>query len=94
MSKSSLNNPSTSIEKPFDADKLTTVVDDLIREARAQGASASEAGLSAESGLSVTVRMGEVETIEHNRDKGLGITVFFWQKKGCGQYQRLFSQSD
>lgn len=83
MSKSSLNNQSTLIEKPFDADKLTTVVDDLIREARSQGASAAEAGLSAESGLSVTVRMGEVETIEHNRDKGLGITVFFGKKKGA-----------
>ena len=67
---------------PFDSDKLKTVVDDLLREAKTQGASAAEAGLSVESGLSVTVRMGEVETIEHNRDKGLGITVFFGQRKG------------
>ncbi|MDH5183609.1 MAG: metalloprotease PmbA, partial [Gammaproteobacteria bacterium] len=33
-------------------------------------------------GLSTTVRMGEVETIEHNRDKGLGVTVFFSGKDG------------
>ena len=67
---------------PFDSDKLRTLVDDLLKEATSQGASAAEAGLSVESGLSVTVRMGEVETIEHNRDKGLGITVYFGNKKG------------
>lgn len=66
----------------LDAATLKSVVNDLLQEAKSLGASAAEAGLSVESGLSVTVRMGEVETIEHNRDKGLGITVFFGQKKG------------
>lgn len=28
------------------------------------------------------MRLGEVETIEHNRDKGLGVTVYFGQHKG------------
>ncbi len=46
------------------------------------GASAAEGGVSIESGLSVNVRLGEVETLEHNRDKGLGITVYFGQRKG------------
>ena len=67
---------------PYDSDKLKTIVNDLLQEASSQGASAAEAGLSVESGLSVTVRMGEVETIEHNRDKGLGITVYFGNRKG------------
>ena len=67
---------------PFDSEKLKTIVDDLLKESTSQGASAAEAGLSVESGLSVTVRMGEVETIEHNRDKGLGITVYFGDRKG------------
>jgi len=67
---------------PFDSEKLKTVVNDLLDEAKSQGASAAEAGLSVESGLSVTVRMGDVETIEHNRDKGLAVTVFFGNRKG------------
>lgn len=77
----------------FDSDKLKTVVDDLLREAKSQGASAAEAGLSVESGLSVTVRMGEVETIEHNRDKGLGITVFFGNRKGSASTSDFSSKA-
>jgi PmbA protein len=72
----------TSSDNPYDSDKLKTVVNDLLKEARSLGASAAEAGLSVESGLSVTVRLGEVETIEHNRDKSLGITVYFGHRKG------------
>ena len=33
-------------------------------------------------GQSVTVRCSEVETIEYNRDKGIGVTVYLGQKKG------------
>lgn len=54
----------------------------ILSEAQLLGASAAEAALSIGSGLSVTVRLGEVETIEHNRDKGIGITVYFGQRKG------------
>ncbi|WP_078117893.1 metalloprotease PmbA [Thiosocius teredinicola] len=61
---------------------LQQVVADLLQEARTQGADAAEAGVSAQTGLSVTVRLGETETIEHNSDNGLGITVYFGQRKG------------
>lgn len=47
-----------------------------------QGAHSAEAAVSITSGLSTTVRMGEVETIEHNRDKGLGVSVYFPGKDG------------
>lgn len=67
---------------PYNENQLKTLVEDLLKEAKSLGASAAEAGLSVESGLSVSVRMGEVETIEHNRDKGLGVTVFFGNRKG------------
>ncbi|HYC36353.1 MAG TPA: metalloprotease PmbA [Usitatibacter sp.] len=53
-----------------------------IEIARARGASDSEVEISAAVGQSVTVRRGEVETVEYNRDKGLGITVFFGQRRG------------
>ncbi len=60
---------------------LQDIVAAILAEAKRQGASAAEAGVNAESGLSVTVRLGEVETVEHNRDKGLGVTVYFGQRK-------------
>ena len=62
--------------------RLKQVVEDLLHEARHQGADAAEAGVSAQTGLSVTVRLGETETIEHTSDNGLGITVYFAHRKG------------
>ncbi len=62
--------------------QLQELVHNILAEARAQGASAAEAGVSIETGLSVNVRLGEVETLEYNRDKGLGVTVYFGQRKG------------
>ncbi|VAW89119.1 TldE protein, part of TldE/TldD proteolytic complex [hydrothermal vent metagenome] len=61
---------------------LESVAAQVLELAKAQGASAAEAALSEESGLSVNVRLGDVETIEFNKDKGLGITVYFGQRKG------------
>ncbi len=66
----------------YSREQLETVVADILVEAAAQGANGSEAAVSLESGLSVTARMGEVETVEHNLDKGLGVTVYFGQRKG------------
>ncbi len=63
-------------------EQLKTIAAEMLSEAKRQGASAAEAGISTSSGLSVTVRMGDVETIEHTRDKGLGLTVYFGKKKG------------
>ncbi|HIE55109.1 MAG TPA: metalloprotease PmbA, partial [Chromatiaceae bacterium] len=58
------------------------MVADLLAEAERLGASAADAAVSSSAGLSVTVRLGEVETIEHNRDQGLGVTVYFGRRKG------------
>jgi PmbA protein len=55
---------------------------DILKQALAQGASSAEVGVSSSNGFSVSVRLGEVETVEYNRDKGLGITVYFGQRKG------------
>ncbi len=62
--------------------QLQDLVHSMLAEARTQGASAAEVGVSIETGLSVNVRLGEVETLEYNRDKGLGVTVYFGQRKG------------
>jgi len=69
-------------QPPAELDNLKQVLEDLLAEARRQGASAAEAGVSSNRGLSATVRLGEVETIEHTRDHGLGVTVYFGQCKG------------
>ncbi len=53
-----------------------------IAHAVSKGASGSEVEVSAAVGQSVTVRRGEVETVEYNRDKGLGITVYFGKRRG------------
>ena len=62
--------------------QLQELVHNILAEARTQGASAAEAGVGIETGLSVNVRLGEVETLEYNRDKGLSVTVYFGQRKG------------
>ncbi len=74
--------PVSTTDTPFDLERSLSVVDDMLAEARKLGASAAEAGVSVEAGLSVNVRLGEVDTLEHNRDKGLGITVYVGQRKG------------
>lgn len=67
-----------SVEK----ERLEGLVGELLREARLNGATAAEAAVSYEAGFSVNVRMGEIETVEHHRDKGLGVTVYMGQAKG------------
>ncbi|HWX69711.1 MAG TPA: metalloprotease PmbA [Steroidobacteraceae bacterium] len=61
---------------------LSDVVTLALEEAQRQGASQCEADASVNQGLSVGVRLGEVETLEYQRDRGLGVTVYFGQRKG------------
>jgi PmbA protein len=61
---------------------LGSLTQDALRHAKQKGASACEVDASEGFGQSVTVRCDAVETIEYNRDKGLGITVYVGQRKG------------
>jgi PmbA protein len=61
---------------------LESIIERALDEARARGASQAEAAVSQDTGLSVGVRLGEVETLEHQRDRSMGITVYFDQRKG------------
>jgi len=63
-------------------DDLILMIWQVLDEAKTQGATAAESEVGAGTGLSVTVRLGEVEKIEHERDKGLGITVYMGKRKG------------
>jgi PmbA protein len=62
--------------------ELQDVVTQALAAARAAGASQAEADASLQKGLSATVRLGEVETIEYQRDRGMGVTVYFGHRKG------------
>jgi len=53
-----------------------------LEEARRQGASEYEIDASLSQGLGATVRLGEVDTIEYQRDRGLAVTVYFGKRKG------------
>ena len=64
------------------ADNLRNIAQEMLSYARHQGASAASAEVSEGFGQAVTVRQGEVETIEYNRDKGLGITVYLGKQRG------------
>src|SRR3954471_24801276 len=63
-------------------DALRQLVTDALGYSRTQGATACEADVSERFGLTVTVRRGEVETIEYNRDKSLGISVYLGKRRG------------
>jgi PmbA protein len=61
---------------------LESIIERALEEARSRGATQAEAAVSQDSGLSVGVRLGEVETLEHQRDRSMGITVYFGHRKG------------
>ncbi|HLJ39142.1 MAG TPA: metalloprotease PmbA [Steroidobacteraceae bacterium] len=64
------------------AGQLSDLVAYALDEARRQGASQCEADASVSRGLNVTVRLGEVDTVEYQRDRGLAVTVYFGKRKG------------
>jgi PmbA protein len=65
-----------------ESELLEALVGEILEEARRQGASAAEVSVSADQGLSVSVRRGSLENVAFNRDRGFGITVYFGGRKG------------
>ncbi len=63
-------------------DSLRNIAQDMLDFAKQRGASAASADVSVGFGQSVTVRHGEVETIEYNRDKGLSVTAYLGRQRG------------
>lgn len=64
------------------ATRLQDVLAQTLELAARRGASATEAELGTGHGLTVTVRNGETETVEHQRDKALSVTVYLGRRKG------------
>jgi PmbA protein len=78
--------PATPAVPEISASEARTQLADVVGFAREaaqrEGASECEADASLSRGLSVNVRLGEVDTVEYQRDRGLGVTVYFGKRKG------------
>jgi PmbA protein len=72
---------------------LQTLVALAIDEAKKLGATEVEAAVSVDTGLSVTARLGEVETLEYQRDRGMGVTVYRGKRKGSASTADLTAQA-
>ena len=72
---------------------LKQITQDILQQAGRGGATACEAEVSQSFGQNVTVRRNEVETIEYNRDKGLGVTVYFGKQRGHASTSDLSPQA-
>jgi len=74
-------------------DDLKHIIRDALDQAKASGASDCEAEVSQAFGQDVSVRHGEVETIEYNRDRGLSVSVYFGKKLGHASTSDLSPQA-
>ncbi|MBT9613419.1 MAG: metalloprotease PmbA [Burkholderiales bacterium] len=77
----------------YSIDQLQQITQDLLTQAKAAGATACEAEVNQGFGQNVTVRLNQVETIEYNRDKGLGVTCYFGQKRGHASTSDLSTEA-
>lgn len=66
----------------WDSARLAALAELALDEARRAGMSDAEVAFSLGVGLTVNVRLGEVETLEHHRDQSLGVTVYAGRRKG------------
>jgi len=74
-------------------DTLTETAARAVELAQSLGATQSEAGASADEGLSVTVRMGELESVERQINRGIGITVYRHGRKGSASTTEISDQA-
>ena len=63
-------------------EQFQQIVEDVLAQARALGASDAGVEVSEGVGLSVSVRKGELENVERNQDKSLGVSVYLGHRRG------------
>ena len=66
----------------YSSNQFQEIIEFMLAEAGRRGASDAIAEVSEGQGLAVTVRKGEVETIEQSLDKQVGVTVFLGHRRG------------
>ena len=87
MKKSPSNAKNAALTQPesgfsYTRDFFADLVDQALAHAKKLGATDAGADASEACGLSVNVRKGELETVERNRDKSLGVTVYIGHRRG------------
>ena len=75
-------NDATSQGFAYRSEQFQQIVDDVLAMAQALGTSDAGVEVSEGAGLSVSVRKGEVENVERNRDKSVGVSVYLGQRRG------------
>ncbi len=93
MNAVTLPTPAAGDDSQARLERLAATAQQLLERCRAQGATQAEVACSEEHGLNVSVRMGEVETVESTRDRGLAVTVYFGQRKGSASTADLHAHS-
>ena len=81
MNIQTINTPASD-DSQVRLDRLSGIAQRLLEGCAARGATQAEVSCNEDSGLAVNVRMGEVETVEATRDRGIAVTVYFGQRKG------------
>lgn len=85
--------PAIHVDSQARLDALADLSQRLLASARRRGASQAEVSCSEDAGLNVNVRMGEVETVESTRDRGIAVTVYFGKRKGSASTADLREES-
>lgn len=62
--------------------ELESILQDVLVRAKRLGATDASVSVSHDTGFSVDVRMGAVETVAFSEDRGVGLTVYIGQRKG------------
>jgi len=60
--------------------ELRSLAQSVLDQARRAGAAGCDCDVSESHGLSVTVRKGKPDTVEHNRDRSLGVSVYWGER--------------
>ncbi len=74
--------PSSSTGFAYSRADFQQLVEDALRVAKKIGASDASAEVSEGVGLSVSVRKGDLENVERNRDKSISVSVYAGQRRG------------
>jgi len=81
------------MDATINLEQLQQITQDVLKTAKFAGASSAETEVSFGTGQNVSVRLGETENIEYNRDKGISVTVYFGEQKGHASSSDLSPQA-
>lgn len=81
------------MDASINLEQLQQITQEVLKTAKLAGASSAETEVSFGTGQNISVRLGETENIEYNRDKGISVTVYFGQQKGHASSSDLSPQA-